>query len=116
MADVARIIERVKACGANIMVDGSKLTVVNRSRLPAGAAEFIREHGWEIAAFLEREAAVDERAAIMEYDGGLNRPAAEYLTRLLMSSPPDGVDRSDWSWFVGQASQIIDRMPMERAA
>lgn len=116
MADVARIIERIKACGANIMVDGSKLTIVNRSRLPTGAAEFIREHGREIAAFLEKEAGFDERAAIIEYDGGLNRPAAEYLTRLLMTSPPAGVDRSDWSWFVGQASQIIDRSTMERAA
>ena len=116
MADVARIIERVKACGANIMVDGSKLTIVNRARLPPGAAEFIREHGREIAAFLEREAEFDERAAIMEYDGGLRRADAEFITKLLMSSPPEGTDRSDWSWFVGQASQIVERSLPKRAA
>lgn len=97
------------------MIDGNKLTIVNRAKLPAGASDFIRANGKEIAAFLEREADFGERAAIIEYDGGLARPAAEYLARLLMSAPPEGADKSDWSWFVGQATQIIDRT-MRRAA
>lgn len=116
MAEVQRILERIRSFGANVMVDHANLTVVNREKLPAGALEYIKKNGREIASFLEKEANFSERAAIMEYDGGLNRPAAEYLTRLLMSSPPEGTDQADWSWFVGMASQIIDKAPLRRAA
>jgi hypothetical protein len=116
MADARAVIERIRSFGANVLVGGSKLTVINKQKLPPGALRFITENGRDIAAFLEREAECDERAAIIQYDGGLNRPVAEYLARLLMSSPPDGVNRTDWSWFVEQAMQIIDRFIPRKAA
>lgn len=116
MAEVQRILERIRSFGANVMMDHANLIVINREKLPAGAMDYIKKNGREIASFLDKEADFAERAAIMEYDGGLNRPAAEYLTRLLMASPPEGTDRADWSWFVGVASQIIDRAPLRRAA
>lgn len=116
MAEVQRILDRIRSFGANVVMDDEKLTVINREKLPASAMEYIKKNGRDIASFLKREADFTERAAIMEYDGGLNRPVAEYLTRLLMSSPPEGMEPSDWTWFVGQASQIIDRAPLRRAA
>lgn len=115
MADARAIIARLRSFGANIISDNGKLIVVNRDKLPAGAVDFIKQHGGEIAAFLDREAEFEERAAIMEYDGGLTRSVAEYVTRLLMASPPEGAE-SDWSWFVGKAAQIIDRSLTRMAA
>lgn len=116
MADARAVIERIRSFGSNVMVDGSKLTVINKEKLPPGALSFITNNGRDIAAFLEREAEFEERAAIMEYGGGLRRADAEFLAKLLMSSPPEGANRSDWSWFVGQALQIIERSLPKRVA
>lgn len=116
MADARSIVDRIRSLGANIISDRGKLIIVNREKLPQQAIEFVRRHGMEIAAFLDREAEFDERAAIIEYDGGLTRPIAEYLTRLLMSSAPEGAEQADWSWFVGRAAQIIDHAPLRRTA
>ena len=116
MADPRAIIDRIRSFGANVMSDRGKLVVINREKLPAGALDFIREHGREIAEFLVREADFEERAAIMEHDGGLTRPIAEYLTKMLMANPPEGADRSDWSWFVGQGAEIVYRSLPRKAA
>lgn len=116
MASVADLIARIRANGANVVMDGGKLRVVHGKKLPDGSLDFIRKHGREIAAYLDDEAAFDERAAIIEYDGGLTRAVAEYLTRLLMSSPPEGADRMDWSWFVSEAAKVVDGAALRRAA
>lgn len=116
MADVTRIIERIRANGANVTIDGGRLRIVNGDKLPAGALEFIKAHSKEIADWLDREAEFEERAAIIQYDGGLTRAVAEYLTRLLMASPPDSADPADWSWFVAEAAKKIDAAPLRRAA
>jgi hypothetical protein len=108
--------QRVRSLGANIMVDGRKLAIVHRHRLPAELHALIREHAVALAAFLEGEAAFEERAAIIEYDGGLTREGAEYLTRMLMASPPAGVDRADWTFFVTKAAEAIDRDHFGRVA
>jgi hypothetical protein len=94
---------------AYVMLDGRKLVIVNREKLPAGAMDFIKKHAAQIADFLTSEGDFEERAAIIEFDGGLSRPAAEYLARLLHSSPPKDANPADWSWFVGQASEIVER-------
>ncbi len=116
MADAGKIIDRIRGRGANVMLDGSKLVVVNREKLPDGALDYIRQHGKEIASFLGAESEFEERAAIIEFDGGLSRPAAEYLTHLLLSSPPADVSPADWTWFAGKASQVLDSKPMRSAA
>ncbi|BCH32616.1 hypothetical protein MesoLjLc_45460 [Mesorhizobium sp. L-8-10] len=116
MADAGKILDRIRAHGANVMLDGPKLVIVNREKLPAGALDFIRQHGKEIAAFLGTESEFEERAAIIEFDGGLSRPAAEYLTHLLLSSAPTDISPADWTWFVGKASQVLDSVPMRSAA
>lgn len=116
MANASKIIERIRANGANVMLDQGKLVIVNRAKLPAEALEYVRSHAREIAGFLNVEAEFEERAAIIEYDGGLTRAVSEYLTKLLMSSPPSGTSDADWSWFVGQAAKVIDDAPLRRAA
>lgn len=109
MPSPSQIIERIRSHGANIMLDGTRLEIVNPSKLPPGASAFIREHGRGIAEFLAKEADFEERAAILEYDGHLNRPVAEYVAKLLLSNPPPGADWSDWSWFVAEGTKIIER-------
>lgn len=116
MADPAKIIERIRSHGANIYLDGSKLRVINCAKLPAGATDHIRQHSRAIAAWLSDEGDFEERAAIMEHDGGLTRPEAEYLARLLQAHPPVGTDPCTWAWFVEQATEIVDRSGLRRAA
>lgn len=116
MANAATILARVRSFGANVLSDGGRLTVINREKLPPGAIEFVKKHAREIAAHIDHEADFEERAAIIQYDGGLNRPVAEYLTRLIMAKPPEGTPASDWSWFVGQAAMIIDKAPLRKVA
>jgi hypothetical protein len=109
MTRPGKIVEQIRTLGANILIDGSRLTIINRDKVPANMLVVIRENGREIALFLESEAAFDERCAIIQYDGCLNRSISEYLTKMLMSNPPDGTNHSDWSWFVGQAAQMIEK-------
>jgi hypothetical protein len=105
----ADTLSRVRALGANIMLDGEKLRIINRAKLPPAAIAMIRDHARDIAALIEAEAEFEERAAILEYDGGLPRPQAEDLARILVANPPEGVEPADWTWFCGKAAEIIDR-------
>jgi hypothetical protein len=116
MADPAKILERVRAYGANICLDGADLQIVNLAKLPDGASNHISQHREAIAAWLSDEGDFEERAAIMEHDGGLPRREAEDLARLLQAHPPVGTDPGTWAWFVEQATEIIDRSGLRRAA
>ncbi|MBZ9919111.1 hypothetical protein LB517_10740 [Mesorhizobium sp. BR1-1-12] len=111
MADAGEIVARLRAAGANVVLDGGKLQLVNAKKLPAGSLDFIKRHGKQIAALLEKEGDFDERSAIIEHDGGLTRAAADDFARLLLASTPKDVKPADWTWFVGKASEIIDRRP-----
>lgn len=108
MADVAKIIERIRAAGANVELDAGKLRIVNSKKLPEGALAFIKQHGKDIAAFVEREGDFNERAAIAEFEGGLQRRHAEEFAAILLASPPAGCNPADWTWFVSKAAEIAD--------
>src|SRR5690606_18050598 len=72
MADPAALMARIRAHGANV-AEGDKLKLVNANRLPAGALDYIKANGRDLAGWLEREAQeaqFEERAAIIEFDGG----------------------------------------------
>lgn len=111
MADVAKIIERIRAHGANVLLDGRKLQIVNRAKLPAGALDYIKAHSRDIADFLDREAEVEERAAIIQFDGGAPRAWAEQFADLLINQRPPGIDELEWSWFITRCGHIIDEAP-----
>lgn len=108
MPDPAKIIERVRSNGANVMLDGGKLKLVNAKKLSPELIAFVTKHAVDIAASLDKEAEFDERAAIMEHEGGLTRQAAEYMSRMLISSPPAGANAADWTWWCDQASRIVE--------
>lgn len=116
MVDPGKILDRIRTHGANVMLDGDKLVIVNPAKLPDGARDFIRQHGKRIAAFLSDEAEFEERAAIVEHDGGAPRAWAEEFARFLTRTKPDGTDELEWSWFLTQCGRMIDEAPIGRAA
>jgi hypothetical protein len=118
LTGAADIIQRLRARGANIVIDGGKLRVVNANKLPAGANDYIKQYGAEIAAELRREAAGDfeERAAIIEFDGGAPREWAEQFAALLVSRRPANVADDDWRIFVDACGAMVDALPSRAAA
>ena len=108
MADIAKILNRIRAAGANVELSDDRLRIINSKKLPDGALDYIKQHGKEIAGFLERAGSLDERSAIIEIDGGLPRREADDLAAILLASPPDGCNPADWTWFVTKAAAIID--------
>lgn len=107
MPDAAKILQRIRSYGANVMLDGDRLEIVNRSRLPAAALIFIRENKAAICDFLDREAEIDERAAIMEHDGGAPREIAEPAARAL-ASLPKALSEEDRKFAVDQIAHIVE--------
>ncbi|MGN6548472.1 MAG: hypothetical protein ACTHJ3_01050 [Pararhizobium sp.] len=90
------------------MLDDGDIRVINKAKLPDGAYDYVKRHAKEMVAFLEREGDIEERAAIMEHDGGLSRTAADKFARILFSTPPEDVDPADWTWFVGKAVKVLE--------
>lgn len=116
MAEIAQLIERVRSFGANIVLDCNKLIIVNRDKLPVGATDYIRRNGRAIADWLDREAEVEERAAIVECDGQTPREVAEAFAKLCIKHMTEGWSELDRSWAITTCANIIDGVPMSRAA
>lgn len=108
MASPAEIVARVRAHGANVMIDGGKLIIVNRAKLPAGALDFIKAHGRAIADFLDHEAEFEERAAIVEYDAGAPREMAEAFAKACIDAAKGMWPEPDRAWFIDRCAAIID--------
>jgi len=113
MVDAARILARVRELGANLVVTQSGLRIINRAKLPAEAISMIRDFADELAALLatETDESIEERAAIIEYDGKAPREWAEQFARILYARRPTGVSDLDWSWFITTCGRIIDEAP-----
>ena len=60
--------------------------------------------------------AQEERAALVEYDGGAARSWAEALARLDPSKPPNDVPPKRWLRFVDDCGRFLDAGWAERAA
>lgn len=117
MPDPAKILARVRAKGANVVLRDGSLVVVNAYRLPAGSTKFISANHAAIRSTLEsRQPAIEERAAVIQFEGRTPREWAEQFADLLISQRPAGVSDADWEWFIGRCAQIIDEAPEGVAA
>lgn len=117
MANAARILQRIRSLGANVVVQGESLTVVNKAKLPANALGYIQANAQEIASFLAGENdAVDERSAIIEFDGRTPREWADQFADILIRRRPAGVTDEDWNAFIMRCGEIIDAAPMHGEA
>lgn len=119
MSTVVDLLTRVRLRGANITLGPDGLRIINRDKLSAEAVAFIRKHRAAIVEHLRQEdaeAEFEERAGILEFDGGMCRADAEAYARLLLAQPPSDVSPADWSWFVGLAAPIMAGGQSRRAA
>lgn len=107
MVNVERIIERIRANGADVVLKDDGLHVVNRDSLPAGAMDFIRQHSAAIVELLRDEPDDDRPAPAAPRSMGwmIPRETADCIASLLMASDPGD---PDWTWFVSKAMAIID--------
>ncbi|MER9459697.1 hypothetical protein NKI80_07305 [Mesorhizobium sp. M0387] len=113
MADAADLFNRVRSFGANIVLDGNSLRIVNPNKLPASAREYIAKNGKAVAEYLRSDENIEfeERAAIVEFEGGAPREWAEQFARYLSVTKPAGISEMDWSWFLTTCGRMIDEAP-----
>ena len=117
MADPAGILARVRARGANVALRDGKLSVLNAKRLPDGASEYIAQNRDALVAFLsDEEVEVDERAAIIEFDGKTPREWSRQFADILIRTRPAGISDLDWSWFITRCGHLIDEAPAPEGA
>jgi hypothetical protein len=96
MNDVQELIEAVSASGATIRVEGPNLKIKPAGVLPPELKARLKENKTEVLQRLEPQESlrgldgastawewIEERAAIMESDGGLNRDEAHHRAFML---------------------------------
>ncbi len=117
MTSVVDLVDRVRSFGANIVLEGNALRIVNRQKLPPTATAYIAKHGKAIAEYLRSDENVEfeERAAIVEFDGGVPREWAEQFARYLTKTKPANVEEIDWSWFLTTCGRMLDEAPRAAA-
>lgn len=64
----------------------------------------------------DRNAAFEERAAIVEFDGGVPREWAEGFARLDLAVPPSGFDQERWRQLIDDGGRFLDRWAGTAAA
>ena len=113
MSGAAVLLTEIRAAGVDVGLDNGVLRVrAPKGVLTAVQRERLVEHHTEIISLLaepandrealaddlppDLQAAFDERAAIAEFDGGLDRDAAERLARDEVTSGPVGDDVTSW--------------------
>lgn len=113
MTHAAVIVARLRARGANVEIVDKGLRIVNRHKLPLGSVEYIGRYAEAIAAFLGDEAdEIDERAAIIEYEGKTPREWAEQAARILVQTPSPLIDRFALAWFKRQVGEMLAAAPL----
>lgn len=82
------LLERVKAEGCTVTLDGDRLRLAAPHPLPVPFLEALKARKWEIVAYLRERSdpalareLFEERAAILEHEAGLSRQEAERLAR-----------------------------------
>lgn len=107
------ILHEINLAGLSISLDGDRIKVDNAARLTDGLRALIRKNKPDIIARLSKtnvahnnelqqaiREQIEERAAIMEYDGGLSRKDAEQqaarATRAYCYRVIDKPDRELW--------------------
>ena len=86
----AAIIDKLSAAGVHIQPDAGRLKVVSTKPLTDAQREWLREQKRVLLAYLSAvnhediHEAINERAAIQEFEGGLSRPEAEQAARRRM--------------------------------
>jgi len=98
-----------RAAGVSVKLNGDKLSMKAEKPPPEAVLAALKHHKAEIMALLEaEEAAFEERAATIEYDGGAPRVWAEALARLDPACPPYDISPARWLRFIDDCGQFLD--------
>ena len=99
MASVSEILSKVRALGADVVLERDKMTITGSVYLNGEQRQWLASHRAAIEAHLRRvpgATACDEQP----------KPWGEFA-RMLYAACPDNVDPFDWSWFVTTAGKIV---------
>jgi hypothetical protein len=108
------LIEASIAAGLSLDLDGDNLIIETEAEPPAALLAELRRHKAELIAALQIER--EERAAIVEHDGGAARTWAEGFARLDPDQPLCDVPPHRWQRFVDDVGLFLDSGFAEQAA
>jgi hypothetical protein len=114
----AEALKAARAAGVRLEIDGDDLVLEASLPPPAAMLDAVAHHKAEIVSLLrptrdgwlaeDRQTLFDERAGIIEYDGGAPRTWAEALARLDPARPPCDTPPKRWLQFVDDCGRFID--------
>lgn len=108
MSGFESILTKIRALGADVVLDKGKMTIVNGQGLNAEQRSWIAKNRPNIEHHL-REQRIAAGSAPLHVPAGDDTPPMVWgeFARMLYASPPEGVDPYDWSWFVTEAGKAI---------
>ena len=114
------------AAGIQLGVDGEDLVLAASVPPPAAVIDLLSSHKASIVALLrpaedgwsaeDRQVFFDERASIIEFDGGAPRAWAEALARLDPNKPSGDLPPQRWLRFIDDCGRFLDGGWAVRAA
>jgi hypothetical protein len=123
------LLDTIRAAGGEVrLIEKERLKLVAPAALPDELVERVRVYKRELLETLigsppmpaDENAPLDldeeERAAIVEHDGGAPRAWAEAFAKLHPDRPPQHVTPRQWSIFVDDCGRFIDRWAVRASA
>jgi hypothetical protein len=114
----AEALKAAWAAGIQLGIDGDDLLLEASVPPPPDVIDLLSSHKASIVALLrpaedgwsseDWKVFVDERAGIIEFDGGAPRQWAEALARLNPASPPSEVPGRRWVQFIDDCGRFLD--------
>ena len=114
------------AAGVHVEIDGDDLVLVAAAPPPPAVIDLLANHKASIVALLrpaengysaeDWRTIFDERAGIIEYDGGVPRAWAEALARLDPARPRCDIPPKRWVQFIDDCGRFLDGGWATRAA
>jgi len=114
----AEALRAARAAGINLGIDGDDLVLEASMPPPAAVLDAVSRHKAEIVSLLsptgdgwsaeDWQTVFDERAGIIEYDGGAPRAWAEALAKLDPARPPYDIPPKRWLQFIDDCGRFID--------
>ena len=114
----AEVLRVARAAGVHVQIDGDDLSLEASAPPSPAVIDLLSSHKASIVALLrpaeddwsaeDRQVLFDERAAIIEFDGGASRTWAEALARLDPARPPCDTPAKRWLQFIDDCGRFID--------
>jgi hypothetical protein len=111
-----------RAVGVSVQLEGSELVLEAAITPPIAVFAALKHYKADIIALLrppretdDWQPSFDERAAIIEHDGGVPRVWAEALARLDPNRPPSEMSSKRWFQFIDDCGRFLDGDWADRA-